>query len=491
MNQENESPTNTCIPVLLCLKNQMLIEKIQGMEAVTVVKTIDDRDEVLNNINSIKFNILIIETAAFGEIGWLELVRRIPIQYRVLAFDSERLNQMLYGEMERLGVEFLDKEASTQEISEVIKKLQAIVEEIASEEDIAFEEEKNVVVNKDSQRLNKKLDGIRDFLKKNEEKSKNKVREEKSEAALEKLKINDKELQKIRKKLEEEKRIRKQLEKANSLASKRLKELESNGPVIKSVFKEAIAVYSPLSEGSSTVAAHLAVTLARAKKCRVCLIDFNPLKPKIKEIFDTNFDYELSDVLENMVKQTLSPEQMESMAKQSKYQKNLDLFSGLYDMNDYYSSRVEQYEEIIERLKFIYDYVIIDTHSWYDVLPTDAALRKADRVIVPVRGRKYSLEELQRYLRSFEKYDDFDTRKFGIVINQYSGNDLTSIEIGAKIKYPILGFISGHRDYHEINVFKNQVLMNEYVDILNALGVEAKKKGSILDWVKDRKKVIN
>ena len=43
--------------------------------------------------------------------------------------------------------------------------------------------------------------------------------------------------------------------------------------VVKSVFKEVIAVFSPLSQGASTVAAHLAVALARSKSCRVCLVE--------------------------------------------------------------------------------------------------------------------------------------------------------------------------------------------------------------------------
>lgn len=258
--------------------------------------------------------------------------------------------------------------------------------------------------------------------------------------------------------------------------------------IIKSVFKQVIAVYSPVSEGSSRIASHLAVSLARSKNCKVCIVDFNPLKPRFKEIFDMTPNFTLSDALDGVIKQILTPERVEGLTRQCKYQKNLDILFGLYDINDYYTSKVEQYEEIIEKLKFSYDYVVIDTHSWFDVLPTDAALRKADKVVVPVRGRPYSLEELLRYLDMFEKYQDFDIRKFGIVINQYCGTDLTSIEINAKLKYPVLGYISKNNSYQEGNCFKNQKLMNEYVDILKALGIDAKKKGTIVNSVR---KLVN
>ncbi len=54
--------------------------------------------------------------------------------------------------------------------------------------------------------------------------------------------------------------------------------------IIKSVFKEVIAIYSPLSQGGSTVAAHLALAISSNKKCNVCIVDYNPLKPKVKDL---------------------------------------------------------------------------------------------------------------------------------------------------------------------------------------------------------------
>lgn len=252
---------------------------------------------------------------------------------------------------------------------------------------------------------------------------------------------------------------------------------------VQSVFKQVFAIYSPLSEGSSKVAAHFAVALARAKNCRVCLVDFNPIKPRQKDIFNMNFECALGDALDNIVKKTLTTEKLEGIVMQSKVQRNLDILFGLYDINDYYSSKLEQYEEVIDKLKFIYDYVIIDTHSWFDVLPTDAALRKADRVIIPIRGCRYSIEELKRCLETFEKYNDFDVSKFRVVINQYSAKDLTSIEIDAKLPYEILGYISRNNLYHDGNAFRNIKLMNEYIDILNAIDISTKKKKEPMEYL--------
>jgi cellulose biosynthesis protein BcsQ len=250
---------------------------------------------------------------------------------------------------------------------------------------------------------------------------------------------------------------------------------------VQSVFKRVFAVYSPLSEGSSKVAAHLAVALARAKKCKVCLIDGNPLKPRQKEIFGLDSEYSLGDALDSILKGSLTQDRIDEIVVPSKH-RNLDVLLGLYDMNDYYASNTQQYEKLIDALKRVYDYVVVDTHSWFDVLATDASLRKADKVLLPVRGCTYSLNELRRYLDTFEKYNDFDIGKFGIVVNQYSGKDLTSFEIEAKMNYPILGYISKHILYQEKNAFKSTKLMNEYVDILNAVNIEAKKKRNLMDF---------
>jgi cellulose biosynthesis protein BcsQ len=260
--------------------------------------------------------------------------------------------------------------------------------------------------------------------------------------------------------------------------------------IIKSVFKEVIAVYSPTSEGSTTVATHLAVALATSKNCRVCLADLNLLKPRIKGIFNASTDNTLSDALNCVIKDSLTHDTLESLTWQSKY-KNLNILFGLYDFNDYYANigKVEYYEEIIEKLKFIFDYVIIDTNSFHDIEGTHAALVKADKVIVPVKGCRYSINEMQRYLDMFSNYNDFDLRRFSAVINKYGDKDLTSFEIAALVKYPITGYIRRNTGYEDSNCFGSNKILNQYITVLKAIGIDVKKKWVISDLIKGIKKV--
>lgn len=245
--------------------------------------------------------------------------------------------------------------------------------------------------------------------------------------------------------------------------------------IIKTVFKKVVTVYSPTSEGASTTASHLAHVTAEKIKCKVCLMDFNILKPNIREIFKMDFDHSLKDLVEVSTKKGLSPALLESCGRESKYVKGLDVIPGMYDLNEIYSLRKEEFEDIIEKAKFNYDFIIIDTNPWYDLIPTDRALYFADEVIVPVRGRKASLDTVNRYFENFERYNDFDTGKFRLIINNYTGNDLTSVEIEAMTKYPILGYISRINNYGD-NGFKNRKLLKEYNEILKSSGLMGNDK---------------
>lgn len=262
--------------------------------------------------------------------------------------------------------------------------------------------------------------------------------------------------------------------------------------VIKTTFKEVYVVYSPLSQGTSTVASHLAVSIARTQNCRVCLVDLNPLKPSFKKIFSRDFDNTIVNVFNSMERNILSNEKLEGLITTSKEQKNLDILPGFYDINEYYAlannNSFNLYiDRLIEKLKFLYDYVVIDIHSWHDLYTSNQALAKADKVIVPLYGNTHDIGEINRYTDAFRKYGDFDTRKFMFVVNKYSGEDLTFIEIETSLRGKVVGYISENKAYRKGNVFNNRRLMNEYISILKSLGFKAEKNLFIHEKLFNRK----
>ncbi|MBN4062897.1 ParA family protein [bacterium AH-315-E09] len=251
---------------------------------------------------------------------------------------------------------------------------------------------------------------------------------------------------------------------------------------VESLFKEVITVWS-LSQGSSTVASHLAYALASRSNCKVCLVDFNPLKPSFKKLFKMDFDFGLLNVLDSLERDILDNDKLLSFITPHKKQRNLDLLPGVYDLNDYYiyaSNRayLKHLDEVIEKLKFLYDYVVIDTHAYHDIQTTNQALRKADKVIVPFCANNYDIEEINRYTSMFKKYNDFNTSKFSFVVNKYSGKDLTSFETESMLDGDIVGYLSDRKEYEKNNSFTSSKIINEHVDILKKIkvGVNLKKK---------------
>ena len=194
------------------------------------------------------------------------------------------------------------------------------------------------------------------------------------------------------------------------------------------------------------------------------------------------------DVFLSIERNTLTVEKLEGLLTTSKIQKNLDILPGFYDINDYYSQSgnsnfPSNINELIEKLKLIYDYVIIDTHSYYDIYLTNQALINADKVVVPLCGNQHDIGEVNRYIKGFETYNDFDIRKFKYVINRYSPNDLTFVEIEGKLNGEIIGYISENSNYRYKNAFDNDKLMNEYVSILRGLGLRANRKLKIYERI--------
>ena len=256
---------------------------------------------------------------------------------------------------------------------------------------------------------------------------------------------------------------------------------------IQSVFKKIIAVYSPANEGASTATTLIATALARSKECRVLLMDFNVLNPVQKELFGIDTQHSITDTIDAVIKKDLTPAKFDGFLSVPRGFKNLYILTGIYDVNEYYVSQESYYEEILQKARLNFDYVIVDTHCMYDLFPTNAALRMADDVIVITRARTRSIKTVNRYLDCFDKYGDFDVRKFKIVINHYRGNDPTSIEINSKCKYPVIGYLSKHKEYEDLDPFKKPRLINESLDILNGIGIRIKKRNSISDLGKTKK----
>lgn len=244
--------------------------------------------------------------------------------------------------------------------------------------------------------------------------------------------------------------------------------------VVHSVFKQVFTVYSPTGQGATTVAGHLAAALAKESNSSVCLLDYNPIKPWIARVMDTKAEFGLQQALDATTKGNLTPELLQGIVKQSKNIKNLYFMAGISDLNDYYTSNLVQYEEILQKIRFIFDYVVVDTHSYYDMLPTDAALRLADKIILPLEADKYTIEHVNRLIKMFQQYEDYNIEKFNAVFNAYEGHSLTSVEAESILKLPVIGYLSYLTGYRTSpNLFGHKKAMQEHGNLIKKLDVKA------------------
>ncbi|AOT68356.1 AAA family ATPase [Geosporobacter ferrireducens] len=432
------------IAVLLGLKNTELLQKIQEISIIDIKGQIQSREEILAYVKEgTGWSIVVTETALEGELSWLELIRKIPVKYRILTFDTERLNQLLYGEMERLGVEFLEQDAEKDQILQIIERLQIMVEEIANM-DAALEEEKengHIPIqsdppekqeeegekNKGPKKLGSKLAKLREAFQGKDKQS--------PQQSSEKPQRERAEIEKIRKKLAEEMRLRKELEKQSALAEKKLKELEKEKEKeetpddlkdeyiykINKGLKRIVAVFSAAPTGKSYVMNNLAHTVAR-RNIKTALVD-GDLKNRSLYYYCFIRDEKKREGLKAI---------LEEDALGDIYEYGQDFLDGLlitftcrkYD-DEFYPIPIERNKarllSLIDQLRRERDVVFVDTGAIEEDGLVKDILMMADTVLLVQNLDYRMMDENKAALKQLTKMN-VPTEKMILVLNQYVEN---------------------------------------------------------------------
>jgi len=189
--------------------------------------------------------------------------------------------------------------------------------------------------------------------------------------------------------------------------------------------KKVITTYSPFSKGASEIAVALARTLSK-KSDKVCLVDFDYLRPSIKEKLSLKGSQGLKDAIELARQNNLSSKNIHTVLDKKD---NFSVLTGLYDLNEIYYIEKSYFERIIEVLKSSFEFLVIDVHSYHDLKANYVAFEKSDVVYTITTGDRKTLDNTMRYIRMFDAYEDVGADSVQLVINEYGGSDLTSIEI--------------------------------------------------------------
>lgn len=178
-----------------------------------------------------------------------------------------------------------------------------------------------------------------------------------------------------------------------------------------------IAVWSPSSEGATTIATSLAYLIGKDGNHRVGLLDFNLKKPDLRTFSDADRTKEgLDDLLPVLVGGSLTP------ALLSHYM--FFAYNAHWLLGTRFPERAEEIElndmrRIIRTAKQAYPITLVDAGSKLDNAATLAALYEADKVILVLGQSLASIRFARYYL--FELFGPLGIgrQKVEMVLNRY------------------------------------------------------------------------
>jgi len=174
--------------------------------------------------------------------------------------------------------------------------------------------------------------------------------------------------------------------------------------------KTILLTSSVPSEGKTTISINLAGSLAQTDK-KVLLLDCDLRKPRIHSVFDIDRYPGLSDYL-------FSNATLEEITRKSKVE-NLDVItSGTIPPNPSELLGSKQMKLFIEKMKSIYDFIIIDSPPFISVTDAEILFRIADGTILVLKAGKTPADA---FYRTCEKLMHIDQHNFlGVVFNNFS-----------------------------------------------------------------------
>jgi tyrosine-protein kinase Etk/Wzc len=179
---------------------------------------------------------------------------------------------------------------------------------------------------------------------------------------------------------------------------------------LESELKTILVTSSVPGEGKTTVAINLSGSFALAGK-KVLLLDCDLRKPRIHAIFESERFPGLSDYLFANVT-------LEEITRPTKLPGMYYITSGTIPPNPSELLGSKQMSDFIEKLKDIYDIVILDSPPFISVTDPEILSRVSDGTILIVQANKTPMDA---FLKTFQRIIDIDEHKFlGSVLNNFS-----------------------------------------------------------------------
>lgn len=174
--------------------------------------------------------------------------------------------------------------------------------------------------------------------------------------------------------------------------------------------KTILLTSSVPAEGKTTISINLAGSLAQMDK-KVLLLDCDLRKPRIHNVFQVDRYPGISDYL-------FSNASLEDITRKTKLNNLEVITSGTIPPNPSELLASKQMKEFLDKMKGIYDFIVIDSPPYISVTDAEILFRITDGTILVLRAGKTPADA---FFRTCEKLMGLDAHNFlGVVFNNFS-----------------------------------------------------------------------
>lgn len=182
--------------------------------------------------------------------------------------------------------------------------------------------------------------------------------------------------------------------------------------------------------GKTTMSANLAIKTAMMyPNKKVALLDFNLFNPDIDLHLGLS-NKDLKYMLDYFLRNEINFENIDKYMFRYEKQKNLQVLTGLYDINFFDKFQLEHFTLMLEYLKKMgLDYIFIDINSSLNIDATFVSICTCDKLLIVGEPQYTCIRNINRYLDEALKKLGITEEKVELIINRYDSQLISKDEI--------------------------------------------------------------
>lgn len=221
----------------------------------------------------------------------------------------------------------------------------------------------------------------------------------------------------------------------------------------KTVLRQTVAFWSPFSHGSTTCARHYAKAVHERMGLSVALVELDMLHPTLNQFYPVEANCGFKEIMKSDKMDKLNFDSI----RQAAVRDGIDVYKNYFSYEDITSFNMDLFERVLGMLQSMYDYVILDCNRNFDNKLSYIGMGIADRILIPIEPNVNDLNLLNQYMRFFEDHLEWSVAKCAAIVNRYSSDHNTYVEIEQILNMEIVGWISYQKDVNKNKKFSSEM----------------------------------